>query len=102
MQVSHPPILELQHVDGWDLADGPPKIPVLRYERKGMPYFEPLAAFLPEYRSGWLQATIFAIFGPANIAIFRSRDHWEQWKSLKAGQRMEQFTAVCQDIPDAN
>lgn len=96
------PILELQHVDGWDLADGHPKIPVLPFERNGMAYFEPLAAFLPEHRSGWLQVTILTIFGSANVAIFRSRDHWKQWKSLKARQRLDQSVAVCQDVPIAS
>ncbi len=96
------PILKLQHVDGWDLEDGPPKIPVIPFERNGIAYFEPLAAFLPEYTSVWLQVTILTIFGSANIAIFRSRDHWMQWKSLRARQKMEQSIAVCQDIPFAS
>lgn len=102
MQDYRSPILQLQHVDGWDPADGPPKIPVIPFERNGMAYFEPLAAFLPEYKSVWLQVTILTIFGSANIAIFRSHDHWKQWKSLKARQGMDQSIAVSQDVSAAS
>ena len=88
------PILKPQHVDGWDLGDGLPAIPVIRVKKNGIPYYEPLTTFLPEYKGSWQEATIDAVFGRENLWICSDRKIWSDWLLLKEAERMEQSRLV--------
>ena len=88
------PILKPQHVDGWDLGDGLPAIPVIRVKKNGIPYYEPLTTFLPEYKGSWQEATIDAVFGRENLWICSDRKVWSNWLLLKETERMEQSRLV--------